>query len=766
MTGRPWVRAVLSGGVCIVSFSAARGEVKRVSSSDSGSPVSIAVWVYFCDKSPDRHSAGIVSPRAHARRRVAGFPEPDLTDYAITPAYLRGVEAAGGKLRRCFKWENAASFELPVAVVQQVKLLPFVKKTERVGNYRRKSAAFAAKRCARMMLNGGMYGTSFEQLSMLSLPQAHEYMRHLHPGEEPAKGVRIALFDSGFRLDHRCFRHLHTRNAIKGMRDFIDRDSSVSDPDSVADSFAHPLTGNDVHGTEVLSLIAACDPPHYCGGAWGADFLLARTEDTYFDSLTGLEHELHTEEDNWAAAVVWAESLGVDIISSSLGYRRDFQDTIVLERENGIFDTVVDYRKSDLDGRTTIVSRAARGAIERGVLIVNAAGNEQYEGDTSLSAPADVEGVIAVGSINGGGALSPFSSLGPSADGSLKPDVVAPGQQIQLPDILNPGSTGYTYTNSGTSFSTPFVTGACALIRQAFPLITAQEVREKVYRHCRFLPGQTTADTRYGRGLPDALRSCMQWDDEVFLSATDTGGKPLAGAAIRYGSENMLGFTSEEGTAIFRLPGEKPAGIAIVRGERMRSVTIDSTPCRKEVVPCSLLVAVSTGSGRPIPFVTIWYRSDAVERSTVGDSLGKVVITGFFPGPVIFTAAKPGYIRSDTIHADLGEQRGTQSLCLRATRRPLFEVYPTVIRRNRGDRLIVRYAHEDDVTTVERRVHASIRSINGTLVWKREITTDGTPVTLRWEGDCAGEGRAATGTYFLMLLCEGKRYRSKFIIAE
>ncbi|MBN1575338.1 MAG: S8 family serine peptidase [Chitinispirillaceae bacterium] len=767
MTGKRRVQAVLTGVACSVFFTTASSAVKRVVTCNPGSQVSLAVWVYFSDKSIESSDAEVVSPRALARRRAAGFSEADRTDHAIASRYLRGVEAAGGRLRHCFKWENAASFDLPAGALLQVKLLPFVKKTELVGNYRRTTAAPAAKRLRRMVLNAGSYGTAFEQLAMLALPQAHEYLWHLHPGDGPAKGVRIAFFDSGFRLDHRCFRHLHIRDAIKGTWDFIDRDSTVADPDSVAGSSAHPFSGNDVHGTEVLSLVAAYDPPHYCGSAWGADFLLARTEDTYFDSSTGLEHEAHVEEDNWAAAVVWAESLGVDIISSSLGYRYDFQDTIIIERENGMSDTVVDYQKNDLDGRTTIVSRAARGAAERGVLIVNAAGNEQNDGDTSLSAPADVEGVIAVGSVNGNGSLSPFSSLGPSADGRLKPDVVAPGQQIYLPDIRSPGSNAYTSTNSGTSFSTPFVTGVCALIRQSFPLITAQQVREKLYRSCRFLPGQTMADYRFGRGIPDALRSCMQWDDEVFLSAIDTGGKPLVNATIISSNSSVLGSTTEEGTAVFRLPGEKPAAVAIIHGERMREVTIDSTPCRKEVVPCSLVVLVRTERGKPIPFVTVWYRSDGVERTATGDSLGNAVITGFFPLPIVFTAAKTGYIRSDTIRAHLGEQRGMQTLYLRATRRPLFEVYPTVVRRSRGDRLMVRFAKEDDGTTTDRRVNVSVRTVNGALVWKRDTTTDGTTVTLQWNGICTGDkSRTAPGIYFLMLFCEEERHRAKFIIAE
>ncbi len=728
----------------------------------------IAVWVYFSSKSGGEAYTGIVSPHALARRRSAGYAGSEESDRAISSKYVHEIEALGAKYRHCFKWENAASFDLPAAVLPAVKALPCVSRVTFVGKYRRKIEKPRVQMLKRHTLIYGNYGKAFDPLAMLNIPRTHHYSEHMFQGAPPGTGVRLAFFDSGFRLDHRCFRHLHERNAIKGVYDFVDRDTTVADPDSVASDMSHPLWTNDFHGTQVLSLVAAYDPPYFCGSAWGVDILLARTEDTYVDLKTGLEHELHSEEDNWAAAVVWAESCGVDIISSSLGYRYDFQDSITITRSDGATVRILDYLKSDLDGQTTIVSRAARGAVERGIIIVNAAGNEgSTDGDTSLSAPADVEGVIAVGAVNNDGTRSYFSSLGPNADGWLKPDVVAPGQGICLPDVGHPDNSDYLGSSSGTSFSTPFISGICALIQQMFPDYTAEQVKEKLFSYCRFLPKQTNVDNAYGRGIPDALLSCMRWHDEVFLTAMDTGGHPLDKAYIADEHGDTLGSTGTDGIVSFRIGGEEPAVIHLLHGSRRRMVTIDSTPCWKDVVPCSLVIKVFNEENEPLPFVTARFQTGSKERTVHGDSLGKVVFNDFIPSPTVFFLSMPGYVRSDTIHAVLGEQLTVQTVVLKKTQRPFFEAYPTVIRRRHGNNvLILRFATETGNPVYGARACASIRSLGGTLVWKKDTLTDGTPVTLHWNCKSPGGIRTAPGVYFLMFNCEGKNYRRKIIIAE
>ncbi len=757
-----------AGYAAVAFFSQVFAAVKNIGFDYPFTKDSCTVWVFFTDKyGCDRYRCNI-TPHALSRRLKAGFTEAETEDYPVSFQYIKGVEAAGGSLRRTFKWKNAASFRVPLHALPRIGILPYVKKIEFVGRYSRKFGLkeLNKKRQPGKIQTGGIYGPLYQFFAMLEIPWAHIYLKKLNQDAEPGKGVRIAFFDSGFRLNHRCFTHLYRRGAIKATMDFIDNDTTVADPDSVVSSPLHPLYGNDLHGSQVFSVVAAYDPPYYCGCAWGADFLLARTEDAYFDSTTGLEHELHVEEDNWAAAVVWAESLGVDIISSSLGYRRDFQDTVVIDRGGGLYDTIVDYKKSDLDGKTTIVSLAALGAVKRGVIIVNAAGNEQTDGDTSICAPGDVDGVIAVGSVNLYGSLSFFSSLGPSADGRIKPDVVAPGDRIALPDIYNPTSSLYDDISSGTSFAAPFITGVCALIKQNFPDTEARLIRERLKKYCRLLPGQTTADNRFGYGIPDALRSCMLRDDEVLLTAMDTGAIPACGAIIINSKGDTLGLTAEDGAAVIRMTEAMPADINILYKNNIRRITVDSVPGRKTVSPCSMLIKVRDSRGKPIPYVRIWFRNDNVEGTVISDSMGNAYISDFFPTPLRFTAVKAGYLPSDTLTGTLSERPVTIVVRLETSQQPLFEAYPTVFRISRHKSIFIRFAHPQAGTSSFRKAFASVRSLDGNLVWKKEIALENAPVTLQWDGTVAGMRRPTPGVYYFVFSCDKVNHRRKIIISE
>ena len=736
--------------------------IRHVPVPHGAPPESLNVWVFFTDK-PGVTPAGTGAPKASSGKHIAGTLWSAAISQPVSSAYILQVQSYGGTLRHCFKWDNAASFRLPATAVRAVRKLSCVKEVTLVGRCRRRYGGTDGG-IAKLFRTGATgYGSSFNQLTMLRIPEAHRYLSLLGRQAAPGEGVRLAFFDSGFRLDHRCLRHLLQRGAVVASRDFIDHDTSVADPDSVAENPGHPLWGNDHHGTEVLSIVAALDTPWYCGAAWGAEFLLARTEDVYYDSATGLEHELHTEEDNWAAAVVWAESLGVDIISSSVGYRYDFQDTVIIDRGEGIADTVVDYLKSDLDGKTTVVSRAARYAVERGILVVNAVGNERADGDTSLNAPADVDGVIAVGAINPNGTLAYFSSLGPSADGRIKPDLVAPGTSIYLPDVLNPGRIDYSHTSSRTSYATPLIAGVCALMQQAHPSLDVDRLRNNLFAYCRLLPGQVGPDNAYGRGIPDAVRSCMTDENEVFLAALDTGGIPLQGVSVVDAAGDTVGTTTSDGTV--RFTGDSSLTVVVFRAVgRERRIPVTLFPFYKEVYPCSLVVRVVDAAARPVKAATATVRSESHSWTVTGDTLGIVRVTAFFPASVAVTVSKAGYSQSDTLHVALGDTGVERTVVVQASERPFFEVYPTVVRKTRNERLRIRFAPVEGVP--EQRIHISIRSFTGTSVWETATVSDGTPVELIWQIRAPGGGRIAPGTYFLLLSCDERRYRKKFIIAE
>lgn len=470
------------------------------------------VWVYFTDKQLTKEN---VTLRTYSRRLKVSYRE-NTDDLPVKTEYIQQIESLGAILRHVFKWENAASFTVSSSQLNQIRAFPFVKHIEPVSVYSRNIDKSQIK-LQKKKIDSNQYGLAYNQLQSINVPSAHSYLMDERGFGAPGEGILIAFFDTGFRLKHNVFAKVN-KGQIKAAYDFIDNDNSVEDPDSVFENVDHPYYQNDDHGSKTLSLVAGYDPGKFMGVAWGAQFALARTENTYYDSVSGLETEIHSEEDNWAAAIVWAESLGVDIVSSSLSYRDGFQDTVTILNGNTTRKDA-NYQYSDLDGQTTIVSRAALGAIKRGMIIVNAMGNEGSDREGSLCAPADVDGVISVGAVDSTGIIASFSSTGPTSDGRIKPDVVALGVSVIVPTI----NGNSTYINgNGTSFSTPLIAGVCALIMQSLGTRDNKKIREALYKSCSFLPGQTTIDYRYGYGLPDALKACKLIADSSRISNKET----------------------------------------------------------------------------------------------------------------------------------------------------------------------------------------------------------------------------------------------------
>jgi len=483
------------------------------------------VWVFFKDKG-DGRSASAVSPRAALRRRKAGFRDYSETDRPVNNYYVREVERRGGALRTVFPWGNAASFSVSTSRLTEISALPFVKAVSPVGVYVNKtvdaraagglskSKAAASKSALTATEVPGGYDWHTEAVGV---PLAHDYIRYKGLGA-PGSGVLVAFFDGGFRLDHVVYTRLRDSSQVLAAYDFVDGDTLVADPDSVASNPKSPYYKNDRHGTQALSFAAAYAPGVYMGTAFGASFALARTEDDGDES--------RVEEDNWAAAVVWADSVGADIISSSLGYRGDHTDP----RD--------DYRYSDMDGATAVVSMAAVEALRRGMIVVNAMGNEGSSASGTLTAPADVDGVVSVGAVTKNRTLADFSSTGPTYDDRMKPEVVAPGSFVPAPEPYAANNASYTVV-SGTSFSTPIVSAIMALILQAHPGISPQAARERLYASCSFAIGQNAANNRFGYGIPNAALAVME-TDEIFLKVIDSTKQALAGAAAEFGGQTYV----------------------------------------------------------------------------------------------------------------------------------------------------------------------------------------------------------------------------------
>jgi len=405
------------------------------------------IWWVMLEQEPGSEVVKITS-RAQERIRLRGQVD-NPGQHPVSPAHMARIKDAGFRIRHASRFLNAVS--VYVADPEQLSMLedlPFVTTTRPVATAPHHRVPDSNPPLARSPVLD--YGPATTQNDMLNIPLFHQR------GYD-GSGVLIAVFDTGFLLDHEVFDHLD----LTAQYDFIDGEVNASGP------------GHE-HGINVLSVLGGYAPDQLIGPAYQASYLLARTEDAYSES--------RVEEDNWVAALEWADSLGADIVSSSLNYFQDFDDPSE------------DYPLSALDGQTTITARAANIAASRGILVVNAAGNEG-PGTSSLWPPADSPHVLAVGSINQIGSLSSFSGRGPTYDGRTKPDVVAQGSAVYMATSVN----GYTYGN-GTSFSTPQIAGLAALLLQANPTLHP----DSVISIFQASGDRTNApDNDYGWGLPD-----------------------------------------------------------------------------------------------------------------------------------------------------------------------------------------------------------------------------------------------------------------------
>jgi subtilisin family serine protease len=357
------------------------------------------------------------------------------------------------------------SVEATASQVAALEALPFVARVELVRRFRQEREEMSLRAAATdaeeplRKASSLDYGTSFGQVNQIKVP-------FLHDVGLDGTGVVIAVLDAGFdNLPHPAF----ASTRIVATRDFVNGDDNVADGG----------IGEGSHGTATLSVIGGFQPGEIIGPAFAASYILAKTENT--------ESETPVEEDNWAAAVEWAEAMGADVVSSSLGYLS--------------YDPPFpSYRPSDLDGDTAISTRAADLAGERGVMIVNSAGNQGFDPRANtLGAPADGHLVLAVGAVASTGTRASFSSVGPTADGRIKPDVAAQGVSVKVarPD----GNPGYATAN-GTSFSCPLTAGVVALLVQANPSATPSQVFDAL-RSTASQAGQP--DNLLGYGIVNAL---------------------------------------------------------------------------------------------------------------------------------------------------------------------------------------------------------------------------------------------------------------------
>ena len=426
-----------------------------------------AFFVQFTDKAgSDRIALSQTALDKRAERGIA----IDSLDYAVSPVYLDSLQALGCHIYHSSRWMNGASIETDSNTIQRIAQWPFVD-TIYLTRQRGESAP----------QNAGVFGdpaeakgneAKDEETTWLSDPQTEQLQLHLlHEAGFHGQGIAMAIVDGGFQNVDTLSAFDAVRDQILGIYDTTD------DIDPITGS-----TGN--HGVKCFSTIAAITPD-YQGAATAANYYLIRSE----------EHQTESpkEMDNWVAAIEIADSLGVDILSSSLGYAMFDDDRHTLSY-------------ADMNGQTTRCSRAANIAAEKGMLVIVAAGNEGNKAWHYISAPADADNILTVGAVNIHDSIAAFSSWGPTADGRVKPEVCATGSQTAL---INPLNNSVIYGN-GTSFACPIIAGMAACIWSAMPHATNMEIRERIIQSA---DRYTQPHDQYGYGIPNAWQAYEQTTD-------------------------------------------------------------------------------------------------------------------------------------------------------------------------------------------------------------------------------------------------------------
>jgi subtilisin family serine protease len=451
----------------------------------------VRIWVFFLDKkiydeAGFRQAAAQIAVNEHAkaRRQKMGLRGITFADLPVNKDYIEQIINEGATLRRVSRWLNAASFEVPISLIEKLAALSCVGRIEPVASFKADMPPVSETPVPLRLekpgdITGLNYGISYAQVNMINAPAMHNMG---YKGQD----VIVAMLDTGYRKSHQAFAQAYRSGRVLAEYDFIFNDSNTdNEPGDIANQHDH--------GTETWSTLGGSYSGQIFGPAYGASFLLAKTED--------MRSETPVEEDNWVAAMEWADSLGADVISSSLGYS-DW------------------YTYADFNGNTAVTTKAANLAAGLGIIVCNSMGNAGPNPGT-LTPPADAFDILACGAVDASKYIAGFSSRGPTYDGRIKPEVCAMG----VADYVATANTdnGYSY-GSGTSFAAPLVAGSAALILSANPSLTPLQIRKS------FMLTASQAqnpDNNYGWGIIDAL------------AAYNWGANFTADSTLGYGDLNV-----------------------------------------------------------------------------------------------------------------------------------------------------------------------------------------------------------------------------------
>ena len=430
-------------------------------------------YIQFTDKNNSPYSLDhpdeFLTARALARRAKFNIPIRE-NDIPVNPRYIRAVANTGVKILNASRWLNGVTvYTTDTALIDSVEHFSFVKRTitfkpgvQKPGKFKREAAlpVFSPPVFKASDTLEAQYGAALTQIKQIN-------GIYLHKKGFRGQGMVIAVLDAGYShvLTQPLFDSLRNNHRILGTRDFVNPGGNV-----------YPQY---YHGRMVLSCMAADVPGTMIGTAPKASYWLLRSEDARSENVI--------EEYNWVSAAEFADSVGADIINSSLGYI-DFDDT------------TYSHPYSDMDGKTCISTRGAEIAAGKGILVVNSAGNDgQSNTFPWIGAPADGDSVLTVGAVTATGVRASFSSIGPTCDGRIKPTVMAMGQGDAVAN-----STDSVMRASGTSFSSPVIAGMSACLWEAHPRATNMQIIEALKKTASL---SDNPNSLMGWGIPDFVKA-------------------------------------------------------------------------------------------------------------------------------------------------------------------------------------------------------------------------------------------------------------------
>lgn len=427
----------------------------------NGSPFSIS------------NPSAFLSAKAIQRRSNQGIAVTS-NDLPVNPNYISQIAGTGANIIGRSKWLNTVTVQTNnpgvLTTIQGFSFVQSVNNVARTNGVTSTNNKFELERnfverkpnpVVQQRTSSFNYGDALNQIQMINGVA-------LHDAGSQGDGMVIAIIDAGFlNADNmNVFDSLRASNKIIATWDFVAEEANVYDDDS--------------HGSYCFSIMGANLPGVMVGTAPHASYYLLRSEDAPTENII--------EEYNWAEAAEYADSVGADVISSSLGYSE--------------FDNpAMNHTYADMDGNSTPCSIAADIAASKGILVVNAAGNQGNGAWHYITAPSDADSIICVGAVNDVGNYAGFSSTGPSSDGQVKPTVAAQGAGCYVADIGNNG----TFPGNGTSFACPVIAGMSACLWQCNPQATNMQIINAIKQSASQF---STPDSLTGYGIPDFLNAC------------------------------------------------------------------------------------------------------------------------------------------------------------------------------------------------------------------------------------------------------------------